>query len=134
MTGSKITKQWVEAFRQGEDWAFEQLYERFEKPVRSFLASRVGDAELGRELGQEVFLKLHRFKGGLAESCQSIESLSGWIFTIARNTAHDWFRGVKVEREMTRPISEGEDFVAPELPDLAELRERRGPSRPGSRD
>lgn len=126
VTATQVTKQWLEAFKRGEDWAFEQLYERFERPVRSFLSARVGDAELGRELGQEVFLKLHRFKDGLADSCQSIESLSGWIFAIARNTAHDWFRGVKAEREMTRPILEDEDFVAPELPDLAELRDRRG--------
>ena len=126
-----MTKQWLEAFKAGESWAFEQLYERFEKPVLSFLASRVGDAELGRELGQEVFLKLHRFKDGLAESCHSIESfsvesLSSWVFTIARNTAHDWFRGARMEREMTRPILDDEDFVAPERPGLTELREKRG--------
>ena len=82
-------------------------------------------ADLARELGQEVFLKLHRFKAAIKVPVGSIEAISGWVFTIARNTATDWFRGARLEREATRAISPDEDFEAPQGISRLESRERR---------
>jgi len=116
---------WWKAFQRGEEWAFRTLHQRFERPVLQFLSDRVGDRELARDLGQEVFLKLHRFKGALRLPVDSVEAVSGWVFTIARNTATDWFRGARLERESTRSLEPEEDFAAPQGRHLVELRDRR---------
>ncbi len=117
------TQSWWQAFKNGEPWAFVPFYERFRKPVLAFLGDRVTDPEVAEELAQEVFLKIHRFRGGLDET--RLESLSGWVFQVARNTLYDWWRMSRGEKAAVRSLGPEDDIEAPEAPNPVELGERK---------
>ncbi|MFN7685030.1 MAG: RNA polymerase sigma factor [Oligoflexia bacterium] len=123
--------RWWEAFRREEAWAFDFLYQSFRKPLLCFLADRVGDLETAKDLLQEVFIKVHRFRnllelqapqvaapgraGGEGKSSKNeaaqVKAVSGWVFEVARNTLYDWWRSIRVETEKVRffePMEEPE--------------------------
>ena len=106
----------------GFDRGFVDLYRRFQKPVVKFLAAKIGNPEVASDLAQEVFLKLSRF---WEESFEDTTLLAGYVFSVARNTAVDWFRGTSLERGKVRALEEDEDFVAPESLLSVEASERR---------
>lgn len=61
----------------------EVLYLEYEQAVFRYLCRVVGQAEMARDLTQEVFLRAHR--AGVPDS--DAASLRGWVFSIARNLA-----------------------------------------------
>jgi len=83
----------VEASRRGDTAAFAELYERHRGAVFAAVSSRIGGAEIRRDLTQEVF----------ATALAKLESLSdptrfrAWVLQIGRNAAIDVLR--KRERE-----------------------------------
>ena len=78
----------AEGFKKGNTDAFEQVYRKFQRPLRAFVAQKISDPLVVEELAQEVFLKSFRFR----ESYDSRFEFSTWLWTIARNTMTDWFR------------------------------------------
>jgi RNA polymerase sigma-70 factor, ECF subfamily len=72
---------------------FEKLVQNHERGIYRFLVRIVGEPELARDLTQDTFLRAYRFLTRQAETVSSNFSLdnqariSGWLFTIARNTA-----------------------------------------------
>ncbi len=68
--------------------AFQPLYQRWVVPIYRFLISKTGNAPDAQELTAQVFLA----------ALQSLPQyhhrghFAGWLFTIARNKAHDLFR------------------------------------------
>lgn len=57
-------------------------------PLRRFLRSRVGDADVAEDLLQEVFLRLHERSDRIGE----LERIDAWLFRVARNVAIDHLR------------------------------------------
>lgn len=94
--------------------AFQPLYERWVAPVYGYLFSQTGNAPDAQELTGQVFLAAlqalpdYRHNGNFA----------GWLFTIARNRARDFFR--KQSREVS--LEQIEEMPAGDLP-LAEQAE-----------
>jgi RNA polymerase sigma-70 factor (ECF subfamily) len=102
----------IEAFRDGERWAFEEIYRRHRRLVLRALRPGVGDRETADDLAQEVFLKAHRFR----ESYRPEFALSTWLRAIARNTLHDWLRarsGTPLERLVALPAAPGDEPLSP---------------------
>jgi RNA polymerase sigma-70 factor, ECF subfamily len=95
---------------RGDRDAFRQLYEKFKRPVLSYVYYLVGDRAAAEELAQEVFLKAYRARAGYEPRAK----FSTWLWTIARNTAFDHLRsagGARMveltpERELERDGSE----------------------------
>ncbi len=83
-----LPKALFEAFKKGEEWAFSKIYLIYKNPILRYVSQRVGDQEIVNDLGQEIFLKAHRFRS----SYQSQYTFSTWLWTIARNTVSDWYR------------------------------------------
>lgn len=83
-------------FRKGEAAAFDDLYQRYRKPLYLFLlrsVSRPADADdLFQELWTRVIQRPGSFKDG---------SLKAWLFRIARNLCIDLYR-----RHNLRPIDD----------------------------
>ncbi|TYS65138.1 sigma-70 family RNA polymerase sigma factor [Bacillus infantis] len=69
--------------------ALEDLYDKYEKILFSFLYKMTEDRDLSEEALQEVFLKIWRGKGHYTEDKGKFSS---WLFTMARNTAIDIIR------------------------------------------
>jgi|ERR1051326_3298178 RNA polymerase sigma-70 factor (ECF subfamily) len=81
----------------GSNQAFDSLVERYEKRIFNFLWQMTGNSHDAEDLAQETFLKvyrnLHRFN--------SEHGFTAWLFTIAKRTALNHFRGAKRFEELS---------------------------------
>jgi RNA polymerase sigma-70 factor, ECF subfamily len=89
---------------------FEELYRQHVQSVFRFALSVVGKREAAEDLTSEAFLALHR-------NLESIEQsqLPGWLLTVVRNRARDWWRRRMVEQRYV------EQFVEPPVRDAPPL-------------
>jgi RNA polymerase sigma-70 factor (ECF subfamily) len=83
---------------QADPEAFRPLYEKYFKRIFLFLIHRVGNRELAADLASQVFLKalvnIKKFRTrGLP--------FSAWLFRIAINECHDFFRKNNRSRVVT---------------------------------
>ena len=73
---------------QGDQEAFRLIFERYSRPLISFVYDQVGDRELAEELTQETFVRAYRSLHALREETK----LSTWLFGIAKNVAREALR------------------------------------------
>lgn len=78
----------IERARRGDPEAFRQLFERYSRPVISFVYDMVGDRALAEDLTQETFVRAYRHLGSLREESK----FSTWLFSIAKNVAREHLR------------------------------------------
>ncbi len=78
----------------GQDFKWLQsVFDQFEAPLVSYAARLVGDADRGRDVVQDVFLRLCR-----QGSNRPRDHIAAWLYTTCRNRALDI---CKKERRMT---------------------------------
>lgn len=81
----------IQNFLSGDDPAFEHLLKKYLKPVYNFLFQLVGDRSVLDDLTQVTFVKawknIQRF--------DQTKSFKVWLFSIAKNTAYDYFKKKK---------------------------------------
>ena len=66
----------------------EQLWRLLSNGLRSFLRQRVPDDAIADDLVQETFLRVHQRR----ESVRDDQSLTSWVYQIARNLVIDYYR------------------------------------------
>ena len=81
----------IEKFLGGDDSAFEQLLGKYLKPVYNFLYQLMNDKSALDDLAQETFIKAWKN----IKKFDKNKSFKTWIFTIAKNTAYDYFKKKK---------------------------------------
>jgi RNA polymerase sigma-70 factor (ECF subfamily) len=96
--GRDQTEVLPKSFSTGDPDAFRSAFERFCRPVFSFILGLVGDRALAEDLTQETFVRAFRGLKSLRQEAR----LSTWIFGIARNVAREALRqrksrGVKLD-------------------------------------
>ena len=74
--------------RLGDHEAFRLIFERYSRPIISFIYDMVSDRELAEELTQETFIRAYRNLRTMREETK----LSTWLFGIARNVALESLR------------------------------------------
>ena len=74
--------------RSGDEAAFRLIFERYTRPVISFIFHMVNRRELAEELAQETFVRAYRNIHKLRDEAK----LSTWLFGIARNVARESLR------------------------------------------
>jgi len=89
------------AFQQGDETCFEQLFQRYKKPVINFAFRFTGRAEVAEELAQEIFVKCYMAR----ETYRPSARFTTWLFRIARNHCLNEVRRQDY-RHRTEPISE----------------------------
>lgn len=109
MEKSTDASLYVRISEQDKD-ALEQLYDRYEKILFSFLYKMLEDRDLAEEALQEVFIKIWRGKGVYDESKGKFTS---WLFRMAQNTAIDLIRKRK---KPSVPIEEADQMASSETP------------------
>ena len=87
----------IDAARDGDDRAFEELYARFRERIGGFIHARVRDHGRAEDIAQEVFISALR---RLRASDQPI-AFKPWIYEIAKNACIDEFRRVRRVREVS---------------------------------
>lgn len=73
---------------QGDSEAFRLIFERYSRPVISFIFDMVNDRPLAEELAQETFVRAYR----AMRTMRADTKLSTWLFGIARNVARESLR------------------------------------------
>ena len=89
----------------GDTESFQLIFERYSRPVISFIYDMVGDRELAEELMQETFVRAYKNLGSLRADAR----LSTWLFGIAKNVARESLRGRKVSA--TRKVELDDEAV-----------------------
>jgi RNA polymerase sigma-70 factor, ECF subfamily len=74
--------------RTGDHDAFRLIFERYARPVLSFIYDLVGHRDLAEELVQETFVRAYK---GL-KNIHDDTKLSSWLFGIGRNVAREAIR------------------------------------------
>jgi RNA polymerase sigma-70 factor, ECF subfamily len=87
---------------------FEELYRQHVQAVFRFALRVSGKREVAEDLTSEAFLALHR-------NLASIDAaqLPGWLLTVVRNRARDWWRRQAVERRYAEQFATASEPEAP---------------------
>jgi RNA polymerase sigma-70 factor (ECF subfamily) len=74
--------------RRGDEDAFRLIFERYSRPIISFIYDMVGKRDLAEELAQETFVRAYKNLTALRDETK----LSTWLFGIAKNVAREQLR------------------------------------------
>lgn len=79
---------------------FEELYRQHAQAVFRFALRVAGRREVAEDLTSEAFLALHRNLSAIDQT-----QLPGWLLTVVRNRARDWWRRQAIERRYVESLS-----------------------------
>jgi len=96
---ARTDEQLLLLYRQGQNWAFSQLVERYQQELFHFLIRFTGSRAAAEDMFQEAFLQVHIS----ADTFDIEKRFKPWLFTIAANKARDYLR--KNNRRKTVPLS-----------------------------
>jgi len=75
----------MEACKTGDSFAFEMLYQRYQKPIYNFIRHLIKDASLAEDYTQETFLRVYSNR----KKYRRQASFVPWIYRIARNLCYN---------------------------------------------
>ena len=81
--------------RAGDQEAFRLIFERYARPVLSFIYDLVGQRDLAEELTQETFVRAYKSLNGVRDETK----LASWLFGIGRNVAREAIRTRRRENQ-----------------------------------
>jgi RNA polymerase sigma factor (sigma-70 family) len=99
----------MELFCQGDEKAFDALFERHAPALRGYLGRLVGSAAVADDLTQTTFLSLVRARGRFLKGAR----FKPWLYAIATNAARDSKRRRTDQLTVTGelPAGDGEEMV-----------------------
>lgn len=74
--------------RRGDEEAFRLVFERYTRPIASFIFYMVNNEDAAEELAQETFARAYKNISSIKEETK----ISTWIFGIAKNVAREALR------------------------------------------
>jgi RNA polymerase sigma-70 factor (ECF subfamily) len=102
-SGPESDRALAERLIKGDDISFNQLLERYKRPVLNFIYRLLGDATEAEDAAQNVFVSVYRNVGRFRFRSRQ-ESCAPWIFQIARNEVIDRIR--RRTRHPEEPLDE----------------------------
>lgn len=94
--------------KEGDDQAFEILYNRYFDPLYGFIVRRVGHAQIAEDILSDVFMKAFASR----ERFVWKTSFSAWLYRIAQNAITDYYRTKKSEEGLDQAEKKGVDAQA----------------------
>ena len=79
----------------GDDTAFTELVEKYQKPVHALVWRKIGDFHIAEEITQDTFLKAYQ---GLA-TLKKPQSFASWLYVIAANHCSTWLRKRRLQTQ-----------------------------------
>jgi RNA polymerase sigma-70 factor (ECF subfamily) len=111
----------AEKAKQGERAAFDELYNKYKRPILNYIYRFIGNRASAEELTQEVFVRvyinIHRF--------EPRAKFSSWLYKIAGNLAKNFLRHAQYKEKLL-PGKRGSKPGEEEMPDLIETMEDEG--------
>ena len=90
--------------RSGDTEAFRLIFDRYSRPIISFIYDLTGEREAAEELMQETFVRAYRNLGTLRGDAR----LSTWLFGIAKNVAREQLRS---RQKLSRKVELDDESV-----------------------
>lgn len=106
----------VQSMLQGEEKAFNLLFERYGTGIYNYYLQRLGKKELAQELTQETFTRLWE----KASKFDPERKFKVWFWTLARNRLNDYWREAYQEKDLE---PEAEELNEDELEKLIQKEE-----------
>lgn len=97
MVGGRSDEELVEALRDGDTAAFDELYRRYERRLFGYLRRLVDERSLAEDLFQDVFFTVLNDRTYDPQRGR----FGGWLFTVARNRCEAERRRKKVREDKT---------------------------------
>ena len=113
---------------RGVEGSFEELVNRYQRPISAYVYRMVGDYDAALDLTQEIFIKVY---ASLARYRPEFK-FSTWIYKIAHNAAIDHLRRTSSRERSLTTGTEGDNYELPLEADgltpeqQSEREERRG--------
>ncbi|EKD42764.1 MAG: RNA polymerase sigma factor, partial [uncultured bacterium] len=98
----KSDEELMKLYQEGEQMAFELIFQRYSGKVLGFLSKRLFQAQISQDLTQDVFLKLHRSRMQYTQSL----AFAPWLFSITRNVWIDYLKKNKIEQPLDQAFLE----------------------------
>jgi RNA polymerase sigma-70 factor, ECF subfamily len=89
--------------REGEDLALNEIMERWQRRVTSYLLRFTGNEAVAIDLAQETFVRIYQSR----ERYRPVAKFSTWLFAIASNLAREHLRWVR--RHPTSSLNEADE-------------------------
>ena len=95
----------IQKAREGDRPAFEELYNRYKKPIFNYICRLLGDRAVAEELTQETFIRVYT---NLAQY-RPTGKVSSWIYMIAANLAKNELRSREYRKTVSLDSAIAED-------------------------
>lgn len=120
------------AMQNGEQKAFEELYEQYWPKVYTMIYRRIGDSETTKDIVQDIFINLWRYR----ERIIAEKPLAPWLNVVAKKHAISWYRKQtsSKQRELyyqeskTAELSSATELETKELQNLIDLEVEKMPT------
>ena len=83
-----IDVQLIHRVLDGDDSAFAELVEKYQKQVHALVWRKIGDFHIAEEITQDTFLKAYQKLGMLKQP----HRFASWLYVIAANRSNTWLR------------------------------------------
>lgn len=101
----KTDHELLDALAKGDVAAFDEIVERYKKPIVNYLTRMLNDYEKALDLSQETFLRVYLN----CKRYQFISTFSSWIYKIATNLALNEIRRRKKVRFLPLVFTNSQD-------------------------
>lgn len=99
----------ITAMKNGDQKAFEELYDRYWPEVYSMIYRRVSDREVTKDIVQDIFINLWLYRDRIIAE----RSLAPWLNVIARKQAISWYRKQLSTKQREIQYQDSEALVLP---------------------
>ena len=103
--------QLIRKILSGDDAAFGNLVEKYQKSVHALIWRQVGDYHYAEDIMQDAFLQAYQKLSTLKNPNQ----FAGWLYVIANRLCIDWLRKQKRRQEQKLVMQSLEDTPAEEI-------------------
>jgi len=110
-------EQLIANYLRGDGRSLEVLIKRYLKSIYSFVYQYTRNSQDAQDITQEVFIKVWRSSRRFDQK----KSFKTWIFSIAKNTAIDFFRKKKAIPFSVFENAEGNNIIVDALVDTAPI-------------
>ncbi len=89
----------IEAFQQGDEFAFVSLYNQHKGAVYGFVYKMLMDRQAAQDVTQDTFIRVYEHR----ERLVATGAFKSWLFTIARNQCLNYLRKAKRVDSLEEP-------------------------------
>ncbi|MBF0537272.1 MAG: sigma-70 family RNA polymerase sigma factor [Nitrospirae bacterium] len=114
--GTEADEALIDAFRSGQESAFDSLTLKYKDRVFNMCYRMMGDYDEANDCAQETFIKVYRAVGGF----RGESSFSTWLYRIAVNTCKSRLTSLKYlffKRMLSTNPTDGDNFTPGDIPD-----------------